>query len=133
MKQLIQVFLILVVIVSCSDDDSIDNLPLIGTTWTEVSFEAKDCDDELDDRFIECSDDKCEVFILNEDGTVSFPNTDTDGIKFTYRIKENILTIIGTISDVKTSSSITYEVIGTELFFTQFKGGCTEILIYKGT
>ncbi|WP_370090455.1 hypothetical protein [Ekhidna sp.] len=129
------IFVLLILFTSCGNGDGDSSLPLVGTTWTEVSFEAKDCADELKERKSTCSGEDCEVFILNADGTVSLPGEDLGDTEYTYSVTGSELTL--TIKDGEFMLSVTYdfEIISNMLNITIYDEDvkCFEIYTYQGS
>ncbi len=137
MKLFLKPILLLVVIIvsSCGDDDSVSGLPLVGTTWTEFSFEAKDCEDANKERESTCSGKDCDVIIFNSDGTITLPDVDTSDFDYTYSVSGNKLTLLIENESFSISQTFDFEIIVDKLIITAYDEDvkCTEVYIYMGS
>lgn len=130
-------FILVILSVACSDDDGTEGLPLVGTTWAEVSFEATNCEDELKERTINCSGDDCDVIVFNADGTITIVNPEVDlgDSEYTYKVDGNKLTTIINASGLTITQTFEYEIIGNKLIFSSYDENvlCLEIYTYQGS
>ncbi|MEQ6165689.1 DUF4493 domain-containing protein [Ekhidna sp. MALMAid0563] len=114
------------------------DLPLIGTIWTILTYEVRDCDDPIYNGFFEC-EANCEIMIFNADG--SFVSTDPDftfeQFTYSYTVEGDVLTIITSDDSNDYLNVYTYEIVGNELILADPAPdsftGCFSVEIFVGT
>lgn len=104
-------------LISCEEDEGSSDGGSEGSiigTWIFNVYEVKNCDDEAD-HFIfsdECTEDDCQKFVFEANGTVTELDIDSNGTteeSGTYEINGNNVTICGLSAFVDDKECITFE------------------------
>ncbi len=113
------------------------DLPLIGTTWTLITYEVAHCNNSMYNGVYQCESD-CEILFFNEDGT--FVSTDPDysfpQFTYTYEVEGDTVTLITSDGPNDFLDINYYEIVGDELLLTEGIDpytGCIHLETYKGT